>query len=186
MSGKKLTDKQEIFCNEYVKDRNATKAAIAAGYSESSAKQIGSKNMTNIDVVARVLEIAGDVCAEAKTDAVWLLKTLRACFEAKISDIMDEKGAILPVEEWPELWQKLVGSFTVEETKQGFGDDAECTGYIKKVDILKGKAQILKMIGDHVDVSAFEQRLSVTIEDKTADRLSSAKKRMRGDLEHKN
>lgn len=34
---KKLTPKQDLFCQEYLKDFNATKAAIRAGYSEKSA-----------------------------------------------------------------------------------------------------------------------------------------------------
>ncbi|HBD0332675.1 TPA: terminase small subunit, partial [Escherichia coli] len=33
----KLTDKQELFAREYLKDLNATQAAIRAGYSEDSA-----------------------------------------------------------------------------------------------------------------------------------------------------
>lgn len=42
----KLTDKQELFCIEYVKDLNATQAAIRAGYSEDSARFIGHENLT--------------------------------------------------------------------------------------------------------------------------------------------
>jgi phage terminase small subunit len=33
-----MTDKQKRFCEEYVKDWNATRAAIAAGYSEKTAR----------------------------------------------------------------------------------------------------------------------------------------------------
>lgn len=42
---KKLTDKQRRFCEEYVIDWNGTRAAIAAGYSERTAKQIASENL---------------------------------------------------------------------------------------------------------------------------------------------
>lgn len=37
-----LTPKQKRFCEEYVIDLNATQSAIRAGYSQDSAKQIGS------------------------------------------------------------------------------------------------------------------------------------------------
>lgn len=40
-----LTDKQRRFCEEYVIDWNATRAAIAAGYSEKTAGVIGSENL---------------------------------------------------------------------------------------------------------------------------------------------
>lgn len=42
----KLTPKQKAFCDEYLKCRNATEAAIAAGYSKRSAKEIASENLS--------------------------------------------------------------------------------------------------------------------------------------------
>ncbi|WP_425756220.1 terminase small subunit [Ihubacter sp. rT4E-8] len=46
----KLTAKQQRFCDEYLIDLNATQAAIRAGYSKRSAKQVGQKNMTKHDI----------------------------------------------------------------------------------------------------------------------------------------
>lgn len=42
---KKLTAKQQRFCDEYLIDLNATQAAIRAGYSEKAARQIAAENM---------------------------------------------------------------------------------------------------------------------------------------------
>ena len=39
-----LTAKQERFVDEYLVDLNATQAAIRAGYSKNSARQIGDEN----------------------------------------------------------------------------------------------------------------------------------------------
>ena len=39
----KLTAKQEAFIQEYVIDKNATQAAIRAGYSQKTAGQIGDE-----------------------------------------------------------------------------------------------------------------------------------------------
>ena len=66
-----LNDKQEQFCQNYVLSRNATKAAKAAGYSESSAynqghrllqeeriqerlKELTNEMTTNVDVVSEI------------------------------------------------------------------------------------------------------------------------------------
>lgn len=49
--------KHEKFCNEYIKDMNATQAAIRTGYSEKTAKMQGSRLMTNDDIKARVKEL---------------------------------------------------------------------------------------------------------------------------------
>ncbi|QNS14561.1 terminase small subunit [Mannheimia bovis] len=42
----KLTDKQKRFIEEYLIDLNATQAAIRAGYSEDTAKEMGYENLT--------------------------------------------------------------------------------------------------------------------------------------------
>lgn len=49
--------KHEKFCNEYVKDMNATQAAIRAGYSEKTANRIGSRLLSNVDIKTRVAEL---------------------------------------------------------------------------------------------------------------------------------
>lgn len=49
-----LTQKQQRFVVEYLKDQNATQAAIRAGYSEGTAKQQGSRLLTNADIAAEV------------------------------------------------------------------------------------------------------------------------------------
>lgn len=47
---KKLTPKQRKFKAEYLKDPNATKAAIKAGYSKKSAHSIGSENLQKPEI----------------------------------------------------------------------------------------------------------------------------------------
>lgn len=49
--------KHEKFCNEYIKDMNATQAAIRAGYSEKTARSQGSTLLTNPNIKSRVSEL---------------------------------------------------------------------------------------------------------------------------------
>lgn len=49
--------KHEKFCNEYIKDMNATQAAIRAGYSEKTARSQGSTLLTNPNIKSRVAEL---------------------------------------------------------------------------------------------------------------------------------
>lgn len=53
----KLTDKQEMFCREYMVDFNATQAAIRAGYSKKTAQEIGYENMTKPLIVDRMASL---------------------------------------------------------------------------------------------------------------------------------
>lgn len=50
----KLTKKNEVFCEEYLIDLNATQAAIRAGYSVDSAGSIGSELLKKPEIRARV------------------------------------------------------------------------------------------------------------------------------------
>ena len=49
-----MTKKQKRFVEEYLIDLNATKAAIRAGYSPRTAKQIGQENLTKPDLQAAI------------------------------------------------------------------------------------------------------------------------------------
>ena len=49
-----LTKKQKRFVEEYLIDLNATQAAIRAGYSPKTAKQIGQENLTKPDLQAAI------------------------------------------------------------------------------------------------------------------------------------
>ena len=50
VADKKLTAKQQRFCDEYLIDLNATQAAIRAGYSKKTANEQGSRLLTNVSV----------------------------------------------------------------------------------------------------------------------------------------
>ncbi|RIQ64645.1 terminase small subunit, partial [Bordetella avium] len=51
-----LTAKQRRFVDEYLIDLNATQAAIRAGYSKKTARQIGEENLSKPDIAKAVQE----------------------------------------------------------------------------------------------------------------------------------
>lgn len=69
----KLNDRQELFCKEYLIDLNATQAAIRAGYSETSARQIGQENMTKPYIQERLIELKSEREKRLQIDADWVL-----------------------------------------------------------------------------------------------------------------
>lgn len=50
----KITKKNEVFCEEYLIDLNATQAAIRAGYSPDSAGSIGFELLKKPEIRARI------------------------------------------------------------------------------------------------------------------------------------
>lgn len=59
-----LTAKQQRFVEEYLIDLNATQAAIRAGYSAETARQIGSENLSKPYIAAAIAERQAKVSAK--------------------------------------------------------------------------------------------------------------------------
>lgn len=72
--GDKLTDKQEMFCREYLIDLNATQAAIRAGYSKKSADVIGIENLGKPSIQNRLSELNKERLRKVEIDAQWVLE----------------------------------------------------------------------------------------------------------------
>ena len=81
-----LTDKQERFCKEYVVDLNATRAAIAAGYSEKTARATGSENLTKHDIQLKIQKLQKALSDKLEVDAEWVLKRLVIQVESNVLD----------------------------------------------------------------------------------------------------
>ena len=66
----KLTAKQRLFADEYIKSGNATQSAIKAGYTEKSARFVGAENLTKPNIKAyidtKMAEIESHKIADAK------------------------------------------------------------------------------------------------------------------------
>ena len=81
MMDKKLTLKQKAFADYYIETGNATEAAIRAGYNKKTARQIGSMNLTKVDIKAyieeRLKEIESKRIADGKEVLEYLSKVMR-------------------------------------------------------------------------------------------------------------
>ncbi|MGZ5799292.1 MAG: terminase small subunit, partial [Burkholderiaceae bacterium] len=73
---KELTAKQSRFVDEYLIDLNATQAAIRAGYSQKTAQEIGSENLSK-PIIAAAIQAAMDKRSEAAgITAKYVLETI--------------------------------------------------------------------------------------------------------------
>jgi phage terminase small subunit len=83
-----LSDKRRRFVDEYLKDANATQAAIRAGYSPSRARQTGCNLVTNRNVQQALNEYGKEIAAKCKADAQYVLERAVRCLETSIGDFM--------------------------------------------------------------------------------------------------
>ena len=86
----KLTAKQRLFADEYIKSGNAAQSAIKAGYNVKSAKVIGAQNLSKLNVKAyidaKMAEIESHKIADAKEVLQYLTRVLRGEEKEEIPD----------------------------------------------------------------------------------------------------
>ncbi|XKM12674.1 terminase small subunit [Orbaceae bacterium ac157xtp] len=160
----KLTDKQELFCREYIIDLNATQAAIRAGYSEKTATEQGARLLTNVKVQNLIQALINDRKTRNKIDADYVLKRLIEIDQMDVVDILNDNGDLLPIKEWPKVWRTTLSGLDIAII--GSGDTEAIMKKIKWPDKVKN----LELLGKHVDVQAFKDKtdldLNIGIENK--------------------
>ena len=67
-----------MFCREYIIDLNATQAAIRAGYSEKTAKDIGCENLAKPNIAERIQTLFNERAEKAEISAEWVLNNLKS------------------------------------------------------------------------------------------------------------
>lgn len=82
MADGKLTAKQEAFCREYLIDLNATQAAIRAGYSEKTAKDIACENLAKPNISQKIAELSEARSKRTEVDADYVLKRAKMIHES--------------------------------------------------------------------------------------------------------
>lgn len=89
----KLTQKQRLFADEYIKSGNAMQSAIKAGYSEKYAKSSSAKMLENVGIKsyidAKMAEIESHKIADAKEVLQYLTRVLRGEETEEIPDSVD-------------------------------------------------------------------------------------------------
>lgn len=130
----KLTDKQELFCREYLIDLNATQAAIRAGYSKKTAREIAAQNLAKLNIQKQIQELMSERNERNKIDADYVLrqavKLHERCMQ-EIDPLTDRNG-----EEIKDDNGKAIYKFNARDA-----------------------ATALKLIGEHVNVQAFKQQI---------------------------
>ena len=90
-----MTAKQQRFCEEYLIDLNATRAAIRAGYSPKSAKTNGPRLLENAGIRARVEAMMARLSRRTGVSAERVVRELARVAFASMPDAVDMRTATL-------------------------------------------------------------------------------------------
>jgi len=115
MPADKLTPKQDRFVQEYLIDLNATQAAIRAGYSKKTAKEIGFENLTKPHIAAVIADHQGKQLDRTELSARRVLEELGNIGLSDVRQVFDEHGQIRPPKDWPDAFAAAVSSVEVVE-----------------------------------------------------------------------
>ena len=85
----KLRPKQQRFVEEYLADLNATQAAIRAGYSRRTARQVGHENLTKPDIADAITETMQARSARTEITQDMVLEELAKIAFADIGDFIE-------------------------------------------------------------------------------------------------
>ena len=93
-----MNEKQKNFAQEYIKDKNATQAAIRAGYSEKTAYSIGQRLLKNVDIKNYINDLLDEVRKENILSAIeieeFLSLAIKGCIDEEVVVVEGEGDGV--------------------------------------------------------------------------------------------
>lgn len=146
-----LTKKHVIFVAEYLACNNATKAAIAAGYSKNSAQVIGCQLLRHPKVAAEIAKKTTERLAKLDITADAVLKELALMGFARMSTYIKTQAdgsAYVDLASLTPEQSAAIQEITVDEYAEGSGDAAR---QVKRVRFKLGdKRGSLELLGKNL------------------------------------
>lgn len=117
-TGRRLTPKQERFALEYLKDFNATQAAVRAGYSRKNADVYGPALLGNLGIAAFIEERRRVIFAALEAEVTDVIRQLTAVATSDLAQAFDLRGRLRSVHAMPEQFRRAVASLKVSRDGQ--------------------------------------------------------------------
>lgn len=174
---KPLTAMQEAYAQEYTKcPENQTQAAINAGFSPNTAAVKASIMMRDERIQKRIAELMEERNKRLRVSADYVLLRLVEIDQMDVIDILNDDGTLKPIREWPKIWRTTLSGFDLSSTIMNMNEDSIET-ILKKIK-WPDKVKNLELIGKHVDVNAFRERLEIDVKMTIAEKMAKARKRV--------
>lgn len=140
---KKLTKKQQLFVDEYLIDLNATQAAIRAGYSVDTAREIGCENLTKPNIQEAIAKAMAERSKRTGINQDRVVLELAKIAFVKMTDVVDpDTGEILPNASDDDL--ACIESVKFKQSDNQYG------GSIEREVKLSPKMKALELLGKHL------------------------------------
>lgn len=138
-----LTKKQKMFIEEYLIDLNATQAAIRAGYSPATAKDIGCENLAKPNIRVCIDRAMAERSKRTGANAARVVEELAKIAFVNTGEVIDTKNAMIKDSATDED-KAAIQSVKVKTFSTESGDSVERE--IKMADKIKA----LELLGKHL------------------------------------
>lgn len=129
-----LSPQEAAFVKAYLVDPNATKAAVAAGYSAASATSQGSRLLRRRNIALALGKRVERLLDQGESTGAEVVQELRRVGMVDPADLVDPTTrCVLQLHEMPEAARRAIASFEVEELFEGEGEERQLRGYLKKL-----------------------------------------------------
>jgi phage terminase small subunit len=159
---KELTRKQELFVAEYLTDLNATRAAIAAGYSKKTACEQGARLLANVKIAQQIAAKHGKRLGKLEISAEKVLQELAKLAFYDPLDLFESDGSVKQIKDIDPITRMAIAGLEVCELFDGAGEQKHAYGLLKKIK-LADKGTNLERLGKHLKLFTDKTESSETL-----------------------
>lgn len=166
-----LTGKQQLFVEEYLVDLNATQAAVRAGYSVRTARQVGCRLLTYVDIKAAIEAAIEERKKRITVTGDMVIAELALIAFAGMKDFVeiDEGGAIraFPLDSLAEGKDRIIRKVREKRTIKSTAEGDQVLDSIYEFELVD-KIKSLELLARHMgllhDKTEIDVRQPVIIE----------------------
>lgn len=172
------TGRPRLFCEYYISDSglNGALAARKAGYSERSSGATAYRLINDPLCQSYIAKLSKERAARIQVDSDYVLRRLYDMDQMDIIDILNDDMSLKTLSEWPKIWRQSLNGVEIADLFETEGDTRKLMGVLKKIKWID-RLKNLELLGKHVDVGAFADRVIEEDAGTLAERLAKARKR---------
>lgn len=163
------------FVREYLKEFNATKAAIAAGYSEKGASVTGSRLLADPRISAEVEAANDKINNRLQLTVERVREEIARIAYCDPRKFFNDNGSLKAISELDEDSARAMAGIDCTELFEGTGEDRAQVGYMKKLK-LWDKNKALELASRHL--GALRDKVEVSDSSEIVKRLAAGRSRM--------
>lgn len=159
-------DRRVRFVTEYLKDFNATQAAIRAGYAKGSAHVTASRILSDPAIGERIAQVQARARQVAEITVERTQKEIARIAYGDRRKLFEDDGTLKPLSQIDDDTAALLSGIESDEIYRGRGEERHLVGVLRKVktfDKVRALEQAMSILGMHKTASPSESAFNLTI-----------------------